>query len=103
MITIGLTAILVILTVELGSTRSMVDASRWPSMPSAAMTLYQCCCPENPTCGGCFMCRKSTYGCFCDTCSCYDPIAAEQAPPRGDNNGEKSTQSFLIYRRIQLS
>ena len=52
-------------------TTHQVDA-RWPPVvPSGGMAQYECCCVDNPECGGCFRCRQNVYTCYCDTCSCY--------------------------------
>lgn len=47
------------------------DASWPPIVPSGGMAMYECCCLDNPACGGCFRCRQNVYTCYCDTCSCY--------------------------------
>jgi len=50
------------------TTHHQADAT-WP--PSGGMPMYECCCRDNPACGGCFRCRQNEYTCYCNTCSCY--------------------------------
>ena len=63
----AVTAVLVALTTH----QAEADAGWPPLVPSGGMAAYECCCLDNPTCGGCFRCRQNVYTCYCDTCSCY--------------------------------
>ena len=77
----------VIVAVQFSPTRCSAEVNRWSSFGSVR-AMYQCCCPENPACGGCFMCRQQVFACFCETCSCYDRNVAGAGSPHLENNGE---------------
>jgi len=66
-----LTVVSVFLVAMTTHQRHQAGATWPPAGPSGGMPMYECCCLDNPACGGCFVCRQNVYTCYCDTCSCY--------------------------------